>query len=226
MSSSAAVRYRLDGRWHAACAQPCKFVRERIAHLQQRRGNRLQCRMTFNKLADPCRIGAPRRRPGLRPKPRRMPRMLISMSWSLPRMSMRAVSRARTSWAGTDLQWTDLNQPSRINCAMPRASFLSVFTGIVLKAARTCRVSISSTARPLRHPGMEPLRQGTGLQTDSFHCHAVIGKPGDQRIGLAQHLCFTHGASRTMRPSASTTHTLEYSNGTSIPACCFMVASP
>ena len=31
---------------------------------------------------------------------------------------------------------------------MPRASLLSVFTGIGLKAVRTWRVSISSTARP------------------------------------------------------------------------------
>ncbi|KSV84437.1 hypothetical protein N183_37760 [Sinorhizobium sp. Sb3] len=33
-------------------------------------------------------------------------------------------------------------------------------------------------------------------------------------------------ASRMIRPSASTTHTLEYSNDTSMPAYCFMVVSP
>jgi hypothetical protein len=34
---------------------------------------------------------------------------------------------------GRELQWTVLNQPSRITCAMPRASFLSIFTGIVVR---------------------------------------------------------------------------------------------
>src|SRR5450631_4166664 len=40
------------------------------------------------------------------------------------------------------------NQPSRISCAILRASLRSVFTGIALKASLTCRVSRSSTARP------------------------------------------------------------------------------
>src|SRR5450755_648683 len=38
--------------------------------------------------------------------------------------------------------------PSRISCAILRASLRSDFTGIALKALLTCRVSRSSTARP------------------------------------------------------------------------------
>jgi len=49
---------------------------------------------------------------------------------------------------GADLQCTGRNQPSRSSWAMPRASFRSVFTGIALKASRTCRVSNNSTANP------------------------------------------------------------------------------
>gem|GEM_PF-2314056 len=127
--------------------------------------------MAGNQFADAPRVSAPRPRPD------------------------RAVSSARTSWAARDLQWTGLNQPSRINCAMPRASFLSVLTGIVLKAARTWRVSISSTQRPaVTIPGMEPLRQGAGLQANALHRHAVLPEPGDQRIGFAEDLCFPHNA--------------------------------
>ncbi len=74
--------------------------------------------------------------------------MLISTSWSLVSRSFRAVRTARTSCAASDLQCTGRNQPSRISWAMPRASFLSVFTGMVLKAARTWRVSSSSTGSP------------------------------------------------------------------------------
>jgi hypothetical protein len=43
-----------------------------------------------------------------------------------------------------------LNQPRRISSAMPHASFSSVFTGMVLKAARTWRVSSSAAARAVR----------------------------------------------------------------------------
>jgi hypothetical protein len=50
--------------------------------------------------------------------------------------------------AAIDLQCTGRNQPSRISCAMPRASLRSVFTGIVDSAVFTCRVSSSSTASP------------------------------------------------------------------------------
>src|SRR6267378_4687977 len=61
--------------------------------------------------------------PTFSPKPRSTPRRLISTSWFLVRSSLRAVSSARTSCAGSDLQCTGRNQPSRISWAMPRASF-------------------------------------------------------------------------------------------------------
>jgi hypothetical protein len=86
--------------------------------------------------------------PTFSPKPRKMPRRLASTSRSFDCTSLRAVSSARVSWAILDLQYTDRNQPSRINCAIPRASLRSDFTGIALHAPPTCRVSNSSTARP------------------------------------------------------------------------------
>jgi hypothetical protein len=55
--------------------------------------------------------------------------------------SLRAVSSARTSCASSVLTCTGLNQPSRISCAMPRASFRSVFTVIAFSAALTWRVA-------------------------------------------------------------------------------------
>jgi hypothetical protein len=71
-----------------------------------------------------------------------------SISWSFACTSLRALRSARTSCTGSDLQCTGRNQPSRISWAIPRASFLSVLTGMALKASRTRRVSNSSTASP------------------------------------------------------------------------------
>ena len=53
--------------------------------------------------------------PTFSPKPRKMPRRLISVSWCFDCTSLRAVSRARVSCAGSDLQCTERNHPSRIN---------------------------------------------------------------------------------------------------------------
>src|SRR6266567_1858659 len=47
-----------------------------------------------------------------------------------------------------EVQQLALHQPSRISCAILRASLRSDFTGIALKASLTWRVSRSSTARP------------------------------------------------------------------------------
>ena len=75
--------------------------------------------------------------------------------------SLRAVRTARASCALSDLQCTGGNQPSRINCAMPRASLRSDFTGIASNAFRTCRVSSSSTANPAsRVARIKPPRDG------------------------------------------------------------------
>ncbi len=54
------------------------------------------------------------------------------MSWRLLRTSLRAVSTARSFWAGSDLQCTDWNQPRRINWAIPRASLRSDFTDSIV----------------------------------------------------------------------------------------------
>src|SRR5918996_1212920 len=70
--------------------------------------------------------------PTFSPKPRRMPRRLVSRSHSLVSSSRRAVSRARISWATSVFTCTGRNHPRRISWAMPRASFLSVFTVIAL----------------------------------------------------------------------------------------------
>src|SRR5271169_6301366 len=53
--------------------------------------------------------------PTFSPKPRSTPRKLISTSWVLVCSSFRAVNIARTSCAGSDLQCTGRNQPSRIS---------------------------------------------------------------------------------------------------------------
>ena len=114
-----------------------------------------------------------------------------------------------------DLQCTGRNQPSRISWAIPRASLRSDFTVIALKASRTCRVSKSSTARPACSQGrVQPLRQRACFKPDPCHRETERRKPGDQCIRLARNLAL---AQRSCR-SPSTTHTLEHSNDTSIPA--------
>ena len=116
---------------------------------QQRLGHRQQRRMTRDQFADPALEG-PRRRLA-RPSARSRAACRAGSSpcrGACVCTSLRAVSSARVSCAGSDLQCTGRNQPSRISCAMPRASLRSVFTGIALKASRTCRVSSSSTASP------------------------------------------------------------------------------
>lgn len=84
-------------------------------------------------------------------------------SWRITCAELRAFSSARVSCAANDLQCNDLNQPSRISWAMIRASFLSVFTGIVLKSLRTCRFSSSSAGRPSASRPVRPLRNRASL---------------------------------------------------------------
>jgi len=62
---------------------------------------------------------------------------------------------------------------------------------------------------------------GAAVTTPRLRRRAMLTKPGDQRIWLAEFF-----ASQTMRLSASTTHALEFSNDMSTEACCFMVVSP
>ena len=65
----------------------------------------------------------------------------------------------------------------------------------------------------LAHRRIQPLRQRTGLQPDPRHRKANLAEPGDQCRWLAGNL-----RPRTIRPDASTTHTLELSSDTSVPA--------
>ena len=152
--------------------------------------------------------------PTFRPKPRSTPRRLFSMSRSLNFNSLRAGRTARISCASIDLQCTGRNQPSRISCAIPRASLRSDFTGIALKASRTCRVSRSSTAKPAsrraayshcdKGPASSPIRSSSG--------------PCDRNQAISASGSLATFASRKILPVPSTTQTLEHSKDTSIPA--------
>jgi hypothetical protein len=106
--------------------------------------------------------------PTFSPKPRRMPRRLLSTSRSLATSSLRAVSRARISCTAGALTWTGRNQPMRISCAMPRASFLSVFTVIAWSAALTWRVSIKIAGSPASaSPASSHCDNGPAFQPDA-----------------------------------------------------------
>ena len=113
-----------------------------------------------------------------------------------------------------DLQCTGRNQPSRISCAILRASLRSDFTGIDLKASYTCRVSRSSTASP------------PAFIAANSHCDSgPASSPIRSKLRLCERNQATSAsgslatlASRKVLPLASTTHTLEHSNDTSIPA--------
>ena len=152
--------------------------------------------------------------PTFRPNPRSTPRRLISTSRSFASIRVRVVNIARVSCAEIDLQCTGRNQPIRISSAMPRASLRSVFTGIVLNALRTCRVSNSSTGRPAcfiaanshcdRGPASSPIR--------------VIARPRLPNHAISASGSLATFASRMILPSPSNTHTLDCSNDTSIPA--------
>jgi hypothetical protein len=105
------------------------------------------------------------------------------------------------------------NQPSRISCAIPRASLRSDFTGIALNASCTCRVSNSSTARPAsriaayNHCDSGPASRPIRARLDPSDLNHAISASGS----LATF------PSRTIFPFASTTQMLEHSNDTSIP---------
>ena len=109
----------------------------------------LEARMAGHQLADPCREAALRGLADLQPEAAQDPaQAVLDVQQLRLQPACGRVSTARVSCASIDLQCTGRNQPSRISWAIPRASLRSVFTGIALKASRTCRVSSSSTARP------------------------------------------------------------------------------
>src|SRR5215469_9319646 len=143
-----------------------------------------------------------------------MPRRLSSTSRSLSSSSLRAVSSARISCELADFACTARNQPIRMSCAIPRASLRSVLTTIADNAALTWRVSKSTTPNPAcvrpaysqcdRGPASSPMR--------------VTGKPNPLKNVTRTCGSVATFASLTILPAASTTHTLDCSKDTSIPA--------
>src|SRR4051794_29543779 len=185
-----------------------------LAGLQHGLGDPLQHRVTRDQRAHPRRELPFADLAHLEPEACRRPRKLSSTSRILACSCLRATSSARTCWAGADLQWTGRNQPIRSSCAMPRASLRSVLTIIAESAAFTCLVSSSTASNPAltravwshcdKGPASRPMRTSGRLRP----LRKVISASGS----------LATLASRTIRPVASTTHTLLCSNDTSIPA--------
>ena len=144
----------------------------------------------------------PRRLADLQPKAAQDPAQAVLDVAKLRSAPACAPSAPRGSPAPSiDLQCTGRNQPSRISCAIPRASLRSDFTGIALNASRTCRVSRSSTARPAcLHRRIKPLRQRTRFQPDPLEPKPERTEPGDQRLRLARHLGLPRRSCRSRRP--------------------------
>ena len=97
---------------------------------------------------------------------------------------------------------------------MPRASLRSVLTGIALNALRTCLVSSSSTARPASRSAAKS-HCDNGPASSPIRVTSVPS-PKNQATNASGSLATL--ASRTIRPVASTKHTLLSSSDTSIPA--------
>src|SRR4051794_6325786 len=105
--------------------------------------------------------------PTFRPKPRRMPRMLSSMSISLPSRVLRAVMMARTSCEGRVLQWTGRYHPMRKSCAMPRVAAVCFDGHGRQRRLHMPGLEQDDRVAGLRQGGVEPLRQGPGLEPDA-----------------------------------------------------------
>src|SRR5918996_1281633 len=110
----------------------------------------------------------------------------------------------------------------RISCAIPRASFRSVFTVIALSAALTWRVSIKvAGSRPSTSPGSSHCARGPASRPMRVNRKPLSAKNATR---ASRSLCTF--ASLTICPAASTTHTLLHSNETSIAAKCSMAVPP
>src|SRR5215204_5091800 len=105
--------------------------------------------------------------PTFRPKPRRMPRMLSSMSISLPSRVLRAVMMARTSCEGRVLQWTGRYHPMRKSCAMPRVAAVGLDRHGRQRRLHMPGLEQDDRETRVRQGGVQPLRQGPGLQPDA-----------------------------------------------------------
>ncbi len=97
---------------------------------------------------------------------------------------------------------------------MPRASLRSVLTTIAESAALTCRVSSSTGAKPAAvSPAWSHCDKGPASRPTR-----VSGRPSRPKNATSASGSLGTLASRTIRPVASTTHTLLRSSETSIPA--------
>jgi hypothetical protein len=104
--------------------------------------------------------------------------------------------------------------PQQLRDAAPRASLRSVFTTIAESAALTCRVSSSTVSNP------------AAVSPACSHCDSgpasrpmrVSGRPSSPNTRTSDPGSLATLSSRTIRPVASTTHTLLCSNDTSTPA--------
>ena len=102
----------------------------------------------------------------------------------------------------------------RISWASPRASLRSIFTIIADKAAFTCRVSSRTVSNPARFsPACSHADNGPASSPIRF-----TAKPSDAKKATRASGSLATFVSLTILPCASTTHTLESSNETSIPA--------
>ena len=72
--------------------------------------------------------------PSLRPKALSVPRILLSIATRFSSSVRRLLSKRRSSWLSVDLTWTVVNHPTRMACAMARASLRSVLTAIAAVA--------------------------------------------------------------------------------------------
>jgi hypothetical protein len=100
----------------------------------------------------------------------------------------------------------------RISCAIPRASFRSVFTVIALSAALTWRVSIKIAGSPAStSPACSHCDNGPASSPMRVNLRPLRSKNATR---ASRSLCTL--ASRTICPAASTTQTLLHSNETSI----------
>src|ERR1700720_529319 len=107
-----------------------ELAQQHFAYSQQRIGDDLQIRMPADQLLDPFGKIGRRGLSDLQTEPAQDPAQ-AHLNVTQLRLDQGARGQYRTR-------------------PMPRASLRSVFTGIVLNALRTCRVSNSSTGRPAR----------------------------------------------------------------------------
>ncbi len=131
--------------------------------------------------------------PTFSPKPRKVPRRLASISRSFDCTSLRAVSSARVSCAVFDLQCTGRNQPSRISCAIPRASLpVRLHRHRLECVTHVPRLQQLDRKAGCPHPRIQPLRKRPGLQADPHQAQTCRPEPRNQRLRLARHLPLPH----------------------------------